>query len=123
MQKMVLARTLSRRPQVILAHQPTRGLDVANTAHVHQQLLDARQGGAGILLISEDLDELIALSDQISVMYRGCISQPVPVSETNTQMLGLMMSGQGYEGARPRAKGLGYAGRGQEVTDAAGNPT
>ena len=94
MQKIVLARTLSRLPQVILANQPTRGLDVANTARVHQQLLDARQNGTGILLISEDLDELIALSDQISVMYRGYMSTPVPANETNTQMLGLMMSGR-----------------------------
>jgi simple sugar transport system ATP-binding protein len=106
MQKIVLARVLSRGPQVILAHQPTRGLDVANTARVHQQLLDARQRGAGILLISEDLDELIALSDRISVMYRGCISQPVRVSETNTQMLGLLMSGQGYDRARNHERGI-----------------
>lgn len=99
MQKIVLARVLSRGPRVILANQPTRGLDVANTARVHQQLLDARRRGAGIMLISEDLDELLTLSDRIAVMYRGRLSRPLPVSETNMEMLGGMMSGQGFDGA------------------------
>ena len=70
-QKVILARVLDREPRLVLANQPTRGLDVGATAEVHRRLLDARERGAGILLISEDLDELLALSDRIAVIARG----------------------------------------------------
>jgi ABC-type uncharacterized transport system ATPase subunit len=95
-QKVVLARALSAEPRVVLASQPTRGLDVANTARVHQQLLDARRRGAGILLISEDLDELLALSDRIAVIYRGRLTEAAPVNETKVETLGFLMSGQSH---------------------------
>lgn len=94
MQKLVLARVLSKKPAVILAHQPTWGLDVGATAYVHEQLLEARQRGAGILLISEDLDELLELSDRIQVIYHGQLSEPLDPENISLQELGLLMSGQ-----------------------------
>jgi ABC-type uncharacterized transport system ATPase subunit len=71
MQKLIIGRTLSRTPDVIVANQPTRGLDIGAVAYVHERLLAARERGAGILLITEDIDELFALSDRIAVMFRG----------------------------------------------------
>jgi general nucleoside transport system ATP-binding protein len=99
MQKLLLGRVLSANPDVILANQPTRGLDVGAVSYVHQQLLHARWGGAGILLISEDLDEILALSDRISVMYRGELSLPLPRAEASMQDIGMMMAGQGFSHA------------------------
>jgi simple sugar transport system ATP-binding protein len=93
MQKLILARNLSRSPRIILANQPTRGLDEGAIAAVHQLLIDARQGGAGVLLIAEDLDELLRLSDVIVVMHNGGLSDPVPASDVTARQLGLQMSG------------------------------
>jgi general nucleoside transport system ATP-binding protein len=98
MQKLILGRVMANAPSIILANQPTRGLDVGAVNYVHEQLLAARRRGAAILLISEDLDELLALSDSISVMYRGQLSGPVTRAETNVAALGLMMAGQGFGG-------------------------
>jgi simple sugar transport system ATP-binding protein len=94
MQKLILARVLSQQPQVILAHQPTWGLDVGAAAYVHEQLLAARQRGAGVLLISEDLDELLQLCDRIQVLYQGHLSESLEISKVSLQELGLRMSGQ-----------------------------
>ena len=99
-QKLILARALSRDPKLILANQPTRGLDEGAIAYVHERLLAARRGGAGILLITEDLDELMALADRVAVMYRGGLSKSLAVGEVTVPELGLMMAGQGAEGAR-----------------------
>ncbi len=94
MQKLVLARVLSKQPAVILAHQPTWGLDVGAAAYVHEQLLAARRRGAGVLLISEDLDELLQLSDRIQVIFHGQLSEPLHPDTLTLQELGLLMSGQ-----------------------------
>lgn len=72
-QKLVIARELSASPKVIVAHSPSRGLDARATSEVHRRLIAARDGGAGVLLISEDLDEIMLLSDRIGVMTRGRI--------------------------------------------------
>jgi ABC-type uncharacterized transport system ATPase subunit len=72
-QKLILARELSRAPAIIVAHSPTRGLDVRACAAVHQRLLDAREAGAAVVLISEDLDEVLGIADRIGVMTRGRI--------------------------------------------------
>jgi len=93
MQKVLLARVLSREPEVLLAPQPTRGLDVGATEYVRTQLLKQRARGAGVLLISEDLDEILALSDRIVVMYEGEIVGELAAEEANLERLGLMMSG------------------------------
>ena len=93
MQKVLLARVLSRKPKVVIVPQPTRGLDVGATDYVRTQLLEQRQRGAAIVLISEDLDEILALSDRIAVIYEGEIVGVLGASEATPERLGLLMSG------------------------------
>ena len=92
-QKVVLARELSRQPQVLIAAQPTRGVDIGATEYVHAQLLEEREKGTAILLISEDLDEVMALSDRIAVIYEGQIMGIVGGQEATPEQLGLLMAG------------------------------
>jgi general nucleoside transport system ATP-binding protein len=92
-QKMVLARELGRRPKVLLAAQPTRGLDVSAIEFVHHKLVEQRDAGTAILLISTELDEILALSDRIAVMYEGRIMGVVEARDANVNDLGLMMAG------------------------------
>jgi len=96
-QKLILARVLTREPDVILANQPSRGLDVGAVTEVHRRLLDARARGAGIILISEDLDELLELSDRVAVLHRGHLSPAIATEEVTIRQLGLMMAGHGGE--------------------------
>jgi ABC-type uncharacterized transport system ATPase subunit len=98
MQKLILGRALDPDPVVILANQPTRGLDVGAVAYVHKRLLEARKRGAAILLISEDLDEILSLSDEIRVMFKGKLSEPTPRGARSIQQLGELMAGHGIEG-------------------------
>ena len=93
-QKLILARELSGRPGVIIAAHPTSGLDVSATEQVHQILLRRRQEGAGVLLVSEDLDEILALSDRIAVMYGGRIMGVVDAAGADREKIGLLMLGQ-----------------------------
>jgi len=92
-QKMVLAREISRNPRVIIAAQPTRGLDIGATEYVREQLLEQRRQGVAIMLISEDLDEILALSDRIAVIYEGQIMDIVPRKDATPEKLGLLMAG------------------------------
>jgi ABC-type uncharacterized transport system ATPase subunit len=92
-QKLLLARELSRKPKVVVAAQPTRGLDVGATEYVHQVLIEQRAEGTAILLISEDLDEVLALSDRIIVIYEGEIMGEVLTEQATPEQLGLMMAG------------------------------
>jgi simple sugar transport system ATP-binding protein len=91
-QKVVLARELSRNVKVVVASQPTRGLDVGSIEFVHERILAERASGRAILLISTELDEVIALADRIAVIYRGEILGIVEPSVTR-EKLGLMMAG------------------------------
>jgi general nucleoside transport system ATP-binding protein len=93
MQKLIIGRTLSQNPNIIIATQPTRGLDIGAVAYVHERLLEARERGAGILLITEDLDELFALSDRIAVMFRGMLGASMPAGDIGMKELGLRMAG------------------------------
>jgi simple sugar transport system ATP-binding protein len=93
LQKLLLARVLVNQPKVLIAPQPTRGLDVGATEYVHNQLLEQRKRGAAVLLISEDLDEILALSDRIAVIYEGEIVGVLPVQDADIERLGLLMSG------------------------------
>jgi simple sugar transport system ATP-binding protein len=93
-QKVVLAREISRNPRVLIAAQPSRGLDVGATEYVHAQLLEQRRDGTAILMISEDLDEVMALSDRIAVIHDGEIMDIVPRDEATPQKLGLLMAGE-----------------------------
>ena len=92
-QKLILARELSRDPKVLVAAQPTRGVDIGATEYIHQRLLDQRAHGTATLLISEDLDEIFALSDRIAVIYEGRIMAIVPREEATAEQLGLLMAG------------------------------
>ena len=92
-QKLVLARELSSEPRVLIAAQPTRGVDIGATEYIHRRLLAAREDGVAILLISEDLDEIMALSDRIVVMYEGQIVGEVNREEAEVKEIGLMMAG------------------------------
>mgnify|MGYP005841119635 CR=1 FL=1 len=92
-QKLLLARELSRRPGVLVAAQPTRGLDIGATEYVHRRLLEQRAEGTAILLISEDLDEILVLSDRIIVIYEGMIMGEMPVEEATPEKIGLLMAG------------------------------
>lgn len=98
-QKVVLARELSRQPRVIIAAQPTRGLDIGATEYVREQLLEQRRKGVAVMLISEDLDEILALSDRIAVIYEGQIMDIVPREEATPEKLGLLMAGVRSEDA------------------------
>ena len=92
-QKVILARTLSQQPNVVIAAQPTRGLDVGATEYVHQKLIEQKQRGAAILLISEDLDEILVLSDRIFVMYKGAIVGEFNADKIDINEISLLMTG------------------------------
>ncbi|HWU19045.1 MAG TPA: ABC transporter ATP-binding protein [Devosia sp.] len=93
-QKVVLGRALSRDPSVVIAVQPTRGLDIGATAFVHEQLLAQRSRGAAIVLVSTELDEILALSDRIVVMFAGTIVGEISRRDVTLDRLGAMMTGQ-----------------------------
>jgi len=99
-QKIVLARTLSRKPQLVVAAQPTRGLDVGATAYVHERLLEQRDRNAAVLLVSEDLDEVLRLADRVLVMYGGRLVGNLPAAEADVERIGLLMAGEGVGFAR-----------------------
>lgn len=92
-QKLILARELSRHPRLLIAAQPTRGVDIGATEYIHQRLLQQREEGTAILLISEDLDEIVALSDRIAVLYEGRIMGIVERNQATLEQIGLMMAG------------------------------
>ena len=93
LQKVVLAREFTGSPRVLVVAAPTRGLDVGAIESVHAYLRDAAAGGAGILLISEDLDEVMALADRIGVMYEGTLVGEVDATGATVEELGLLMAG------------------------------
>lgn len=92
-QKVIMARELARQPQVLVAAQPTRGVDIGATEYIHQRLLDQRAQGTATLLISEDLDEILALCDRIAVLYEGRIVGVVERGQATAEQLGLWMAG------------------------------
>ena len=98
MQKLILGRALDPDPSIILANQPTRGLDVGAVGYVHRKLLEARERGAAILLISEDLEEILALSDRVIVIANGRLSSPSARGERSVRELGELMAGHGRAG-------------------------
>jgi len=93
LQKVMLARELAGKPAVLIASQPTRGLDVGAMEYVHQRILEERERGAAVLLISEDLDEIFALSDRIVVLFEGEVMGETAVEEASREQVGLWMSG------------------------------
>ncbi len=98
-QRLILAREFSRNPQVIIASQPTRGLDIAGIEYVRIRLLESARKGCAILLISEDLDEIFQLSDRIAVMYEGEIKRIFSREEADYETVGYLMAGGATEKA------------------------
>lgn len=92
-QKMIVAREIERTPKLLIASQPTRGLDVGAIEFVHNQILEQRDKGCAILLVSLELDEVMDLSDRIAVIYSGMIVGIVDAKEADERMLGIMMAG------------------------------
>ena len=92
-QKVVLARELSRDLKLFVAAQPTRGLDVGSIEFVHTRVIETRDSGIPVIVVSTELDEVVALADRILVMYRGSIVGIVP-GDTSRETLGLMMAGE-----------------------------
>ncbi len=92
-QKMVVAREFSRNLNLLIAAQPTRGIDVGSIEFIHNQIVDKRDSGVAVLLVSSELDEIMALSDRIAVMYKGEIIDIVPRAEATREGLGLLMAG------------------------------
>ena len=91
-QKVVVAREMSRDLTLLVANQPTRGVDVGSIEFIHRRIVDVRDQGCAVLLISSELDEVVSLADRIAVMYRGRIVGIVP-ADTGRDVLGLMMAG------------------------------
>lgn len=99
-QKVVVARELQAHPKVLLASQPTRGLDIGAEEFVHQELLRLRKEGCGILLVSSDLDEILELSDRIAVLYRGQLMGLIERKNAHREEIGMLMMGRQPESRR-----------------------
>ncbi len=96
-QKVIVARELSREIALLVASQPTRGLDVGSMAYIHEQIISARDGGTAVLLVSSELDEVLSVSDRVAVMYRGRIVGLVDPATIGREEIGLMMAGANAE--------------------------
>jgi simple sugar transport system ATP-binding protein len=92
-QKAILAREMSRPIKLMIAAQPTRGLDVGSIEFVHNRLVQARDAGVAVLLVSAELDEILSLSDRVAVMYKGQILAVLPIEEATRERVGLLMAG------------------------------
>ena len=93
LQKLILARELDGKPIFVVASQPTRGLDVGAMEYIHQRMLEEKERGAAVVLISEDLDEIFTLSDRITVMYEGEVMGDVPIEKASREQIGLLICG------------------------------
>jgi ABC-type uncharacterized transport system ATPase subunit len=92
-QKVIVAREFSRPIKLLIASQPTRGLDVGSIEYIHGRIIEKRDEGTAVLLVSPELDEIIALSDRIAVMYKGQIVEIVASVEVSREYIGLLMAG------------------------------
>ena len=99
LQKLILGRNLVAGPRLLIAAQPTRGLDEGAIAEVHRAILEARDAGAGVLLISEDLDEVLGLADRVQAIVGGRLSPPEAADALDSRRLGLMMAGEWRDAA------------------------
>jgi simple sugar transport system ATP-binding protein len=92
-QKLVVARELGTQPKVLLASQPTRGVDVGSIEFIHRRLVEERDSGMGVLLVSSELDEVLSLADRVAVVYRGRIVATFEQKEADRERIGLLMAG------------------------------
>ena len=102
-QKVIIAREFSRPIELLIANQPTRGLDVGSIEYIHERIVQKRDDGAAILIISVELDEVMALADRIAVMFRGQIVTILPREEATREGLGLLMAGSAAAQEAPGA--------------------
>ena len=102
-QKAIIARELDRKHNLLIAVQPTRGLDVGAIEYIHKQIIQSRDSGAGVLLVSLELDEVMNLSDRILVMYEGEIVGELDPKKTTVQELGLYMAGAKRNGKEEKS--------------------
>ena len=93
-QKVVLARELSADPRLLIAAQPTRGLDLGAAEATRRLLIEQRDAGRAVFVISEDLDELVRIADRVAVIYEGRIMGTFPAGEVNQEEIGLLMAGR-----------------------------
>jgi len=103
LQKFVVGREVSQQPEVLVINQPTWGVDAAAAASIRQKLLDLADNGAGVIVISQDLDELLEISDYFCALNEGTLSATYPTAELELDQIGLMMGGShsaGLEGAQ-----------------------
>ncbi|MEK6221535.1 MAG: ATP-binding cassette domain-containing protein, partial [Chloroflexota bacterium] len=103
-QKVIVAREFSRSTKLMIASQPTRGLDVGSIEYIHNRLVKKRDEGTAVLLVSSELDEIMELSDRIAVMYRGKIVDIMPSADATKEMVGLLMAGVSPKDASPSSK-------------------
>lgn len=94
-QKVIVARELSRPVKLLIANQPTRGLDVGSIEFIHRRIIEQRDEGVAVLLVSAELDEILSLADRIAVMFHGQIVATMPADEATRESLGLLMAGSG----------------------------
>ena len=93
LKKYIVGREIRQHPRMMIAAQPTWGVDVGAAAQIRQALLDLRDSGVAVLVVSEELDELFEICDRLAVIAQGRLSDPKPVRETNAEEVGLLMSG------------------------------
>jgi len=92
-QKLIVGRELAKDPDIIVASQPTRGLDIGSAYYIRQTLLDMREKGRAILLVSADLDEVLAHSDRVAIMFEGKFMEVCSPEELNRERVGMLMGG------------------------------
>ncbi len=110
-QKVIVAREFSRPNKLLIASQPTRGLDVGSIEYIHRRIIEQRDGGTAVLLVSTELDEIRALSDRIAVMFEGRIVAVVRAAEVTKEQIGLLMAGSMPTDMPQSAIGCGEPGR------------
>jgi simple sugar transport system ATP-binding protein len=110
LQKYIVGREIRQRPRLLIAAQPTWGVDVGAAAQIRQALLDLRDNGVAVLVVSEELDELFEICDRLAVIAQGRLSDPKPVRETNAEEIGLLMSGSFINAAAEPDRAFSPAG-------------
>ncbi|MGI9503834.1 MAG: ABC transporter ATP-binding protein [Geminicoccaceae bacterium] len=108
LQKFIIGREIEQQPRIFIAAQPTWGVDAGAAARIHQALFDLAAGGAAVLVISQDLDELLAITDRLAVLHLGSLSETFPTAEATAEQIGLLMAGSNVDsvdlGAGPSAR-------------------
>jgi general nucleoside transport system ATP-binding protein len=99
-QKVIVSREFSRPIRLLLVNQPTRGLDVGSIEYIHRQIVEMRDEGIAVLLISAELDEIMSLADRIAVMFHGQLVATIPSGQVSREELGLLMAGSSLDAVK-----------------------